>query len=188
MNLIDQIKACRLCDDELPLGARPVIQASPVAKILISGQAPSLRVHQTEKLFNDQSGETLRDWLGVTEAQFYDPDLFAIVPMAFCYPGRGKSGDVPPPKICAQTWLQPLQDYFKQIQLHILVGQYSQRYYCNNFKSVTLQVQKWSSMLPKRIALPHPSPRNQPWRAKNPWFEQALVPELKEQIQKLIAS
>ncbi|WP_421958284.1 uracil-DNA glycosylase family protein [Pseudoalteromonas phenolica] len=90
MNLIDQITACRLCDEVLPFGARPVIQASPVAKILISGQAPSLKVHQTGKLFNDQSGETLRDWLGVTEAQFYDPDLFAIVPMAFCYPGKGK--------------------------------------------------------------------------------------------------
>ena len=188
MNLIDQIMACRLCDDALPFGARPTIQASPISKILISGQAPSLKVHQTGKLFNDHSGVTLREWLGVTEAQFYDPDLFAIVPMAFCYPGKGKSGDLPPPKICAQTWQKPIRAYFRQIHLHILVGQYSQRYYCNNFKSVTQQVQQWPSMLPKCIALPHPSPRNQPWRAKNSWFEQALVPELKEQIQKLITS
>lgn len=188
MNIIDQIIACRLCDDALPFGARPVIQASPGAKILISGQAPSLKVHQTGKLFNDQSGETLRDWLGVTEAQFYDPDLFAIVPMAFCYPGKGKSGDLPPPKICAQTWQLPLQAYFKRIHLHILVGQYSQRYYCNNVKSVTLQVQQWQSMLPSHIALPHPSPRNQPWLAKNPWFKEALLPDLKQQIKKLIES
>ncbi len=180
--------ACRLCDDALPFGARPTIQASSISKILISGQAPSLKVHQTGKLFNDHSGVTLREWLGVTEAQFYDPDLFAIVPMAFCYPGKGKSGDLPPPKICAQTWQKPIRAYFRQIHLHILVGQYSQRYYCNNFKSVTQQVQQWPSMLPKCIALPHPSPRNQPWHAKNSWFEQVLVPELKEQIQKLITS
>lgn len=188
MNIIEQIQACRLCDEALPLGARPVIQASPVAKILISGQAPSLKVHQTGKLFNDQSGETLRDWLGVNEAQFYDPTLFAIVPMAFCYPGKGKSGDLPPPKICAKTWQPELKSYFKHVKLHILVGQYSQKYYCDGFNSVTDQVSRWQSMLPIRIALPHPSPRNQPWLVKNPWFKAELLPELKSQIKTLIDS
>ncbi|WP_404395347.1 uracil-DNA glycosylase family protein [Pseudoalteromonas phenolica] len=188
MNLINQIKACNLCDESLPLGARPTIQASGVAKILISGQAPSLRVHQTGKLFNDQSGDALRAWLGVTEAQFYNPSLFAIVPMAFCYPGRGKSGDLPPPKICAKTWQPALSSYFNNVSLHILVGQYAQRYFCKGFKSVTQQVKLWDEMLPNRVALPHPSPRNQPWQAKNPWFKAELLPELKVQIKTLIDS
>lgn len=188
MSLINQIKACRLCDDNLPLGAQPAIQASQVAKIVISGQAPSFKVHQTGKLFNDQSGETLRDWLGVSETQFYNPKLFAITPMAFCYPGKGKSGDLPPPKICAKTWQPLLESYFENVQLHILVGQYSQRYFLKGFKSVTHQVNQWQTMLPKQIALPHPSPRNQPWVAKNLWFEEALLPDLKQQIKKLINS
>ena len=188
MNIVDKITACRLCDNHLPLGARPVIQFSPVAKILISGQAPSLKVHETGRLFSDQSGETLRSWLGVNEMQFYDPSIFAIVPMAFCYPGKGKSGDLPPPKICAQTWQPSLKPLLYDVKLHILLGQYSQRYFCKSFESVTYQVSQWESMLPHSIALPHPSPRNQPWQTKNPWFKKELIPELQMQIKKLINS
>ena len=189
MNLVHEIMKCRVCDHTLPLGAKPVVQVSPVAKILISGQAPSLQVHRSGKLFNDKSGHTLRSWLGANEIQFYDTNIFSIVPMAFCYPGKGKSGDLPPPKVCAETWQAALKPLFKDIELHIIVGQYAQRYFCENFNSVTELVSNWQIMLPRRrIALPHPSPRNQPWLAKNPWFENELLPDLRLHVEKLIAS
>lgn len=188
MSVIEQIRACRLCESDLPLGAKPVIQAHPKAKILISGQAPSLSVHKTGVLFNDASGKRLRAWLGVNEQDFYNPELFAIVPMGFCYPGRAKSGDMPPIKRCSLLWQPQLADYFKDVELHLVVGQYAQAYYIEGFKSVTEHAGAWQTMLPKQVALPHPSPRNEPWLVKNPWFNDELLPVLRTQINRLIKS
>ncbi|TMP27622.1 uracil-DNA glycosylase [Pseudoalteromonas rubra] len=186
MNIIERVRQCTLCRGELPFEPRPVIQGLPTAKIMIAGQAPSMTVHKTGKPFNDASGKRLRDWLGVTETQFYDPALFAIVPMAFCYPGKGKSGDLPPPKICAQTWRAPLLEVFEQIEFTVLIGQYAQGYHLTDFVNVSQAVAGWQSSLPKLIALPHPSPRNQLWLRKRPWFEADVIPALRGRIQEVL--
>ncbi|MBQ4850364.1 uracil-DNA glycosylase family protein [Pseudoalteromonas sp. MMG012] len=186
MTIFDDIKKCRICHDTLQLGANPVVQGNESARILIAGQAPSKTVHQTNKPFNDASGTRLRAWLNVTERTFYDPSLFAIVPMAFCYPGKGSSGDLPPPPICAKTWRSQLLKQFSQVKLTIVIGQYAQQYHFPNFTSVTEQTSIWQSLLPSMIALPHPSPRNQHWLKKNPWFSNELLPELQKITHKVI--
>ncbi|QTL37915.1 uracil-DNA glycosylase family protein [Pseudoalteromonas viridis] len=186
MDIIERVRQCTVCRGNLPFEPRPVIQGLPTAKILIAGQAPSLSVQKTGIPFNDASGRRLREWLGVTEAQFYDPALFAIVPMAFCYPGKGKSGDLPPPKICAQTWRAPLLAAFDQIELTILIGQYAQSYHLADFVSVSQAVTDWKAGLPGQIALPHPSPRNQLWVRKRPWFEAEVLPALKARVRDVL--
>ncbi|WP_105169457.1 uracil-DNA glycosylase family protein [Pseudoalteromonas sp. T1lg23B] len=186
MQIIDKIHSCTLCEPTLPHGANPVLQASQEARILIAGQAPSLSVHKTGKLFNDASGKRLRSWLNVTEEQFYNPELFAIVPMAFCYPGRGRSGDLPPPTLCAATWHQALLAQLTNVRLTIVIGQYAQRYHLDAKATLTEQVQNWQSLLPKHIVLPHPSPRNQAWLKRNLWFEQQVVPTLQAHVNTLL--
>lgn len=180
--LLREVRACRICADHLPLGPRPVVQAGSSARLLIVGQAPGLRVHQTGIPFNDPSGDRLRDWLGMSRDEFYDAAKVAILPMGFCYPGRGRSGDNPPRAECAPAWRQQLLDQLPNIELTLLVGRYAQEWHLGKGATLTDRVKHWQSYGPKVIPLPHPSPRNNLWLRSNPWFEQDLLPELKARI------
>jgi len=178
--LLQEIRACTNCSEHLPLGPRPIANFSAKSRILLVGQAPGTRVHETGIPWNDPSGVRLRSWLDVTEDQFYDPDLFAIVPMGFCYPGRGKSGDNPPRPECAPLWMERIREHLTNVEMTILIGQYSINYFLGDQKKRTLTetVRSWRDHFPKYVVLPHPSPRNNIWLKKNEWFEQDLVPEL----------
>ncbi|MBV0933711.1 uracil-DNA glycosylase family protein [Marinobacterium weihaiense] len=180
--LLQEIRACRRCAEHLPLGPRPVVQAAAGARLLIVGQAPGLKVHQTGIPFNDASGDRLRDWLGMSREAFYNPEQVAIVPMGFCYPGRGRAGDNPPRPECAPAWRQPLLDLLPDIELTLLVGRYAQEWHLGKGVSLTERVRHWRDLPPNIIPLPHPSPRNNLWLRRNPWFEQELLPELKARI------
>ncbi|WP_165735945.1 uracil-DNA glycosylase family protein [Pseudoalteromonas sp. C8] len=182
--LIDQVSKCVICDPHLPLGARPVIQFNPNARILIAGQAPGIKVHETGVPFNDASGNRLREWLGLTRDEFYDANNIAILPMGFCYPGRGKSGDLPPRKECAPAWREQLLAALPNIELTIVLGKYAQAYHLPETKKMPLTelVKSWHEYWPNYLVLPHPSPRNNIWLKKNPWFEQDVLPELGKRI------
>lgn len=181
-----EIAQCQICAQHLDHGCRPVIQAHPNAKVLIIGQAPGLKVHQSGIPFNDASGDRLRQWMGIDKSRFYDPQFLAIMPMGFCYPGKGKSGDLPPRKECAPQWHEQLLQQLPNIELILLIGQYAQDYYLTNKpKTLTETVQAWQQYQPKYLPLPHPSPRNNIWLKKNPWFEQRLIPHLQRFIAKL---
>ncbi|MBH0019810.1 uracil-DNA glycosylase family protein [Pseudoalteromonas sp. SWXJ133] len=182
--LIDQVSKCVICDPHLPLGARPVIQFNPNARILIAGQAPGIKVHETGVPFNDASGNSLREWLGLTRDEFYDANNIAILPMGFCYPGRGKSGDLPPRKECAPAWREQLLAALPNIELTIVLGKYAQAYHLPETKKMPLTelVKSWREYWPNYLVLPHPSPRNNIWLKKNPWFEQDVLPELGKRI------
>ncbi|WP_350603607.1 uracil-DNA glycosylase family protein [Pseudoalteromonas sp. SMN1298-MNA-CIBAN-0114] len=182
--LIDQVSKCVICYPHLPLGARPVIQFNPNARILIAGQAPGIKVHETGVPFNDASGNRLREWLGLTRDEFYDANNIAILPMGFCYPGRGKSGDLPPRKECAPAWREQLLAALPNIELTIVLGKYAQAYHLPETKKMPLTelVKSWREYWPNYLVLPHPSPRNNIWLKKNPWFEQDVLPELGKRI------
>ncbi|HAS6390762.1 TPA: uracil-DNA glycosylase family protein [Vibrio vulnificus] len=181
--LLNQIRACQVCASALPLGANPVVQAHSEAKILIIGQAPGTKVHHTSIPWNDASGNRLRAWLDIEKQTFYDPKQIAIMPMGFCYPGRGQSGDLPPRKECAPLWHEALLKHLPNIELTLLIGQYAQnRYLSNKPKTLTETVQNWQAWLPDYLPLPHPSPRNTLWLRKNPWFEEQTVPYLRQQV------
>ncbi|EIJ0969549.1 uracil-DNA glycosylase family protein [Vibrio vulnificus] len=181
--LLTQIRACQVCASALPLGANPVVQAHSEAKILIIGQAPGTKVHHTSIPWNDASGNRLRAWLDIEKQTFYNPKQIAIMPMGFCYPGRGQSGDLPPRKECAPLWHEALLKHLPNIELTLLIGQYAQnRYLSNKPKTVTETVQNWQAWLPDYLPLPHPSPRNTLWLRKNPWFEEQTVPYLRQQV------
>jgi uracil-DNA glycosylase len=188
--LVADARACRLCAEHLPLGPRPVLRARASARLLIVGQAPGTRVHETGVPWNDPSGERLRDWLGVDRAAFYDEARIAIVPMGFCYPGRdARGGDRPPRPECAPLWHPPLRAALPGIALTLLVGSYAQRYYLGRRRhaSLTETVRAWRSYLPEFLPLPHPSWRNTAWLKKHPWFEAELVPELRRRVAGLLA-
>ena len=182
--LIEQVSKCVICEPHLPLGARPVIQFNPNARILIAGQAPGIKVHETGVPFNDASGNRLREWLGLTRDEFYDANNIAILPMGFCYPGRGKSGDLPPRKECAPAWREQLLAALPNIELTIVLGKYAQAYHLPETKKMPLTelVKSWREYWPNYLVLPHPSPRNNIWLKKNPWFEQDVLPELDKRI------
>ncbi|WP_036386204.1 uracil-DNA glycosylase family protein [Muricauda sp. MAR_2010_75] len=182
--LLTQIRNCSHCTEHLPLGPRPIVAAHPESKIAIIGQAPGTKVHQTGVPWDDPSGKQLRKWLGVTDKQFYDERLFALIPMGFCYPGKGKSGDLPPRPECAPLWHDPLFQDMPNLKLTILIGQYAQRYYLGDAmkKNLTETVRNHKSYLPNYVVLPHPSPRNRFWLSKNPWFEEEVLPELQEKV------
>ncbi|GGD80660.1 uracil-DNA glycosylase family protein [Planktosalinus lacus] len=186
--LLHEIRNCTLCAEHLPLGPHPVLTAHPDAKILVVGQAPGTKVHNTGIPWNDQSGDRLRHWLQVSRDTFYDPTKFAIVPMGFCYPGKGKSGDLPPRPECAPTWHQKVLSELPNIELTLLIGQYAQRYYLKEkrYKTLAKTVKNYQDFLPEYIPTPHPSPRNTLWLRKNPWFELEVVPLLSERVQCLI--
>jgi uracil-DNA glycosylase len=185
--LLPQVRACRLCETALPLGPRPVVQLHAGAQILIAGQAPGRRVHESGVPFDDPSGDRLRDWLGVDRETFYDPRLFAILPMGFCYPGTGRSGDLPPRPECAPAWRAPLLAALKRIQLTLVVGQYAQAYHLGGAPgSVTEVVQAWRTWWPSILPLPHPSPRNQLWVSRNPWFLKEVIPALRRRVKQIL--
>nr|WP_206118963.1 uracil-DNA glycosylase family protein [Chromobacterium haemolyticum] len=185
--MLQEVRACRLCADSLPHGPRPVLQWHPDARILIAGQAPGRRVHASGLPFDDPSGERLRDWLGVDKTVFYDETRIAILPMAFCYPGTGKSGDLPPPPQCAAAWRQPLLAGLPHLQLTILLGQYAQRYHLpGRYPRLTEAVERWREHWPALLPLPHPSPRNQLWLRRHPWFEAELLPALRQRVAEVL--
>ncbi|MCL4864772.1 MAG: uracil-DNA glycosylase family protein [Gemmatimonadales bacterium] len=183
------VRACRVCEAVLPLGPRPVLRAAASARILVVGQAPGLRVHTTGIPWDDASGERLRGWMGVEPAQFYDESRIAIIPMGYCYTGRGKGGDLPPRPECAALWLPHLLARLPQIELTLLVGQYAQRHFLAHRRkpSLTATVRARQDYAPTFFPLPHPSPRNQPWFVKHPWFDRQVVPMLRARIESLTA-
>jgi uracil-DNA glycosylase len=185
--LVTQVRACTICAPHLPDGIRPVVQANSKAKILIAGQAPGRRVHASGIPFDDPSGDRLRDWMGVTPKQFYNSELFAIVPMGFCYPGTGKSGDLPPRPECAATWRARLLRQLPGIETSLVIGKYAHEYHFGkNNLTVTKLVENWQQYWPGQIPLPHPSPRNNIWLKKNPWFEAEVVPVMRAHITSLL--
>ena len=188
--LLAEVRACRLCEDELPLGPRPVLAASRSARLLIVGQAPGTAVHRTGVPWNDPSGERLRSWMAVDAQTFYDDALIAIIPMGYCYPGRGKSGDLPPRRECARTWLPRLLESLPHVELTLLIGQYAQAHYLGDRRERTLTetVRRWRTYLPRFLPLPHPSPRNNLWLRRNPWFEEDVVPVLQSRVASLLHS
>jgi len=187
--LLTEVRACRACEQHLPLGPRPIVRAGADARILIVGHAPGARVHASGIPWDDASGDRLRKWLGVDVASFHDESQFAIVPMGFCYPGRGKGGDNPPRRECSQLWLDSLLDKLPQIQLTLLIGQYAQRHFLGTRRkpSLTETVRAWQDYSPTFIPLPHPSPRNQPWFQRHPWFESEVLPMLRGRVGSLLA-
>lgn len=181
--LLQQVRACQLCEPTLPLGANPIIQASKSAKLLIIGQAPGTRVHETSIPWNDPSGNRLREWLELDKETFYDASKVAIMPMGLCYPGKGKSGDLPPRKECAPQWHKSILDQLPNVGMTLLIGQYAQNYYLSDKpKTLTETVQQWQRWAPKYLPLPHPSPRNTLWLKNNPWFEAEVVPFIREYV------
>ena len=187
-DLAQEIRACTLCSAYLPLGPRPIIQVSNSAKILIVGQAPGSRVHETGIPFDDPSGNRLREWMGIDKSVFYDELKLAIVPMGFCFPGTGKSGDLPPRLECAETWRKKLLNELPQISLTLVIGQYAQAWHLGQLakENLTETVKAWKEFGPKIIPLPHPSPRNNIWLKKNPWFVQEVLPRLQSEIKSLL--
>ncbi|MES2180842.1 MAG: uracil-DNA glycosylase family protein [Pseudomonadota bacterium] len=182
-SLLIEVRACVLCAEHLPLGPRPVVQAHSQARILIAGQAPGRKVHETGIPFNDASGDRLRAWLGISREVFYDPKQVAILPMGFCFPGTGKSGDLPPRPECAPAWRAALLSHMQDIKLTLVIGQYAQAYHLpNEATSVTELVQAWRKYWPHTVPLPHPSPRNNLWLKRNPWFEAELIPVLQTRV------
>jgi uracil-DNA glycosylase len=184
-------RACRVCAQDLPLGPRPVLRAQASARLLIVGQAPGTRVHETGVPWNDPSGDRLRHWLDLAPENFYDEARIAIVPMGFCYPGRDeRGGDRPPRPECAPLWHAPLRALLPGIELTLLVGGYAQRYYLGKRReaSLTETVRAWRDYLPDFLPLPHPSWRNTAWLKKNPWFEADLVPVLRQRVATLMES
>ena len=183
VSLLAEVRACTVCAEHLPLGPRPIVQVHPAARILIAGQAPGSRVHETGIPFNDASGERLRSWLGMSREVFYDPRQVAILPMGFCFPGTGRSGDLPPRPECAPTWRATLLSRMKKLQLTLVIGQYAQVYHLpRGGSSLTEVVQGWREFWPHTVPLPHPSPRNNLWLKRNPWFEEELIPVLRERV------
>ena len=186
--LLSEIRACGECDKDLPCGPRPVLAAHQDAPILIIGQAPGRRVHESGIAWDDPSGERLRDWLGIDSDDFYDESKIALVPMGFCYPGTGKSGDLPPRPECAKLWHQRLLDELPRVSLTLLVGAYAQKYRLGTKRKATLTatVQAWKEYRPACLPLPHPSPRNNIWISKNPWFAKEVLPYLRRRVKQLL--
>ena len=182
--LFRQVRECSLCASHLPLSPRPIVQGSATSSILIIGQAPGIKAHDSHTPWNDPSGDRLRLWLGLTKQQFYDNKHLAILPMGFCYPGKGKSGDLPPRRECAPRWHNPLINLM-QISVTLLIGQYAQQYYLQDDKTLTDRIKNWRDYLPQYFVLPHPSPRNNIWLKRNPWFEQDVLPCMRERLQGL---
>lgn len=187
-SLLQEIRKCEICKLHLDHTPRPVLNASKSSRVLIIGQAPGAKVHKSGIAWDDKSGENLRSWLGIDHESFYDPDKIGIVPMGFCYPGKGKSGDLPPRPECAPQWHDALLSELNEVRLTLLIGQYAQKYYLGNRvkNSLTDTVRHFEEYLPDYFVLPHPSPRNNIWRAKNAWFDRKVLPILKKEISQIL--
>ncbi|KNG93213.1 uracil-DNA glycosylase family protein [Pseudaestuariivita atlantica] len=190
--LLTDLRACRLCADrfaatETAHAPRPVAWVGGSARILVAGQAPGLRVHQSGKPFTDPSGDRLREWMGVDEATFYDTRRIAILPMAFCFPGYdAKGSDLPPPPVCARTWRARLLDALGDVKLTLLIGAYAQRWHLGSRRGVTETVANWREHAPATFVLPHPSWRNTAWIRKNPWFAEEVLPALRRRVKEVL--
>jgi uracil-DNA glycosylase len=188
-SILREVRACQICSANLPFGPRPVLQVRSTARLLIIGQAPGSKVHQSGVPWNDASGDRLRHWLELDGSVFYDAASVAILPMGFCYPGAGESGgDNPPRPECAPFWHKRLLRHLPRIQLTLLLGQYAQRYYLGSGRksSLTETVRAFSEYRPQFFPLPHPSWRSVVWLRKHPWFEETVIPELRKAVRKLV--
>jgi uracil-DNA glycosylase len=189
--LLGRIRGCRLCAAELPLGPRPVLRASTTARLLIVGQAPGTKVHESGIPWNDPSGERLREWLDIDRDSFYDRHRIAIVPMGFCYPGRhARGGDLPPRPECAPAWQAELGLHLDRVELTLLVGQYAQAWHlgARRRSNLTETVRAWADYGPAFLPLPHPSWRTVGWAKRNPWFEAEVLPELRRRVRALLGA
>ncbi len=186
--LLGQVRACTLCAPHLPLGPRPVLQLHPQARILIASQAPGRKVHVSGIPFDDASGNRLREWMGISREAFYDPRQVAIVPMGLCFPGTGKSGDLPPRPECAPTWRKPLLGHLRHLELTLVIGQYAMAWHLGaRHPSLTEAVKSWRDQWPLVLPLPHPSPRNNLWLRRNPWFEAEVLPALRDRVTQVLS-
>ena len=185
--ILKSVHECTLCTD-LPLGPRPILQLNPQAKILIAGQAPGRKTHHKNIPFDDPSGDRLRAWMGVTRETFYDDSAIAVLPMAFCYPGTGKSGDNPPPKRCAEQWRNQLLGLLPNLQTTLVIGQYAMDWHLGDqqARTLTATVQQWQERWPEILPLPHSSPRNNRWLKNNPWFSLEVLPKLQKRVKTLL--
>lgn len=187
-SLLAEVRACTICAAHLPHGVRPVLQIHPQARVLIAGQAPGRKVHESGVPFDDASGDRLREWMGVTRDVFYDSKQVAILPMGFCFPGTGKAGDLPPRAECAPAWRKQLLSRLRHVRLTLVVGQYAQAYHLQGASksSLTETVQSWRRYWPGAVPLPHPSPRNNIWLRRNPWFATELLPALRQRVSRVL--
>jgi uracil-DNA glycosylase len=187
-DLLGEVRSCRFCAD-LPLGPRPVLRASATAKLLIVGQAPGTRVHASGIPWDDPSGDRLRDWLGLEREIFYDETRIAIVPMGFCYPGRGRAGDLPPRPACAPRWHGRILALLPALELILLVGRYAQEYYLGAHRgSLAARIRDWPVTEAHQLPLVHPSPRNRRWLKANSWFEAEIVPAVRRRVAECLSS
>jgi uracil-DNA glycosylase len=185
--LLSEIGACRACAGELPHEPRPVVRVSPETRLLICGQAPGRRVHESGLPFDDPSGERLRGWMGVDRATFYGEPAIGVAAMAFCFPGTNlKGGDYPPPKRCASLWRPRLLDALPKVELTLLVGSYAQDWALGGKRVMTGTVRDWRARLPAILPMPHPSWRNTGWLKRNPWFEAEVVPYLRKRVGQIL--
>ncbi len=185
--LLQEVRACMICAAHLPHGPRPVVQLDARARILIAGQAPGRRVHETGVPFDDPSGDRLRDWMGIGRELFYDPAFVAILPMGFCYPGTGRSGDLPPRPECAPAWREALLRHLGSLELTLVIGHHAQKWHLGaGARGVTEIVRDWRRHWPRVLPLPHPSPRNRIWVRKNAWFEEDVLPALRRRVGELV--
>ena len=187
-SLLAEIQNCTICESSLADGVHPVLQVHPQARVLIAGQAPGRSVHNSGIPFDDVSGKRLRDWMGITRETFYNPRKVAILPMSFCFPGSGKSGDLAPRKECASAWRSEILKHLSQLEISLVIGRYAQAYHLDSgASSVTDVVKDWKRDWPKIVPLPHPSPRNNRWFRRNPWFEEELIPRLRAKISTVLS-
>jgi uracil-DNA glycosylase len=185
--LLSDIRQCTICTDSLELGPRPILAAHRQSKIAIIGQAPGSVVHRSGIAWDDLSGKNLRAWMGIDNSTFYDEKQIALIPMGFCYPGKGKSGDLPPRKECAPQWHRQVFEQMKELELILLIGKYAQDEYLKKpQKTLTATVKNFKEYLPLHFVLPHPSPRNNIWQAKNEWFKTDILPELKSFVKSVL--
>jgi len=186
--LLRDVRACTVCAEHLDAGPRPIVQVGATAPIVIIGQAPGRRVHESGIPWHDPSGDRLRSWLGVSEETFYDADRVAIIPMGFCYPGSAASGDKAPRRECAPLWHDALLSHLPQDRLEVIIGTYAQKKYIDSpRKNLTETVASWQHYLPHQIVMPHPSPRNVGWFKKNPWFETDVIPAVQSRVQEVLS-
>ena len=186
-SLLSEVRRCSICSEHLPHGPRPVFQLHPRARILVVGQAPGRKVHESGVPFADASGKRLREWLGISSEVFYDPQYVAILPMGLCFPGSGKFGDLPPRPECAPAWREKIMRHLRNLKLTMVIGQYAQaHYFPDTVSSVANIVQSWQKHWPNIVPLPHPSPRNNMWFRRNPWFEAELLPFLRDRVKAVL--